>query len=145
MDFGAFLLASLLGVGSQMMAANQQQQALNMMTEAGRMSPEEEAAMRKQGMAGINMAYARRGLADSPGFAAGAIPKLESEIALAKAKQRAPYQAQTSQMLMQSAQNMGGGLRSLIPMFMQSGIRAPGGGENDWWLRPQVPAASVTR
>lgn len=99
--------------------------------ERGGLSPEELAAMREEGQAAISKSLAQRGLLDS-GLLPGAQAKLEGELALARARARAPFRLALAEQLSRQAQQPTL-LGSLIPLVMQYGLKGPGG---DWWIQP---------
>lgn len=122
--------------GQQQAEAARRAQAI---LEQGGLSPEELAAMRREGEARIKGALAGRGLLDS-GLLPGAQAALEGELALAKARAKAPFQSALAQMLSQQSQQPSL-LSSLIPIVMQHGLRGPGG---EWWIPPYDPSKAVS-
>lgn len=99
--------------------------------EQGGLSEEELRALREEGESAIRKGLAQRGLLDS-GLLPGAQTKLEGELALAKARARAPFRLALAEQLSRQAQQPTL-LGSLIPIVMQYGLRGPGG---DWWIPP---------
>ncbi len=144
MPFWVTLGLGLLGLWQQKQAADAQAEAMRQAQQGG-LSPEELADLERRGVAGMKTDLSRRGMLDS-GLLTGGRAVLTGELALAKARARAPFQQSYINLLLNRAQQPSF-VSQLVPLIMQYGQKGPGG---QWWLPPfggargGAPAAAIT-